>query len=117
MSIVLKIPVDADSAFAHTLVSVLDELVKKDRGLIPENNASAWYEHLVSEDSEGKVSAEAFVLLITPSENSEKGRDKWNTITSAVREVISDGSKTHSLMEGLAVSHSDISESKISFSS
>ena len=116
MSLFLKIPVDADSAFAHTLVSVLDELVKRDRGLIPENNASAWYEHIVSEGSDGKVTAEAFVLLITPSENSEKGQDRWNAISDAVQELISDDSKTHSLMKGVAVGYSGTSENKISFS-
>lgn len=117
MSLVLKVPVSADSAFAHKLVSVLDELVKEDRGLIPDKNSAAWYEHIISKDTSGSVNAEAFVLVITPSERFQEGQEKWAAISGAIRELVSDGTGTHALMEGNAVSSADVSENKISFSS
>ena len=117
MGLVLKVPVDADSAFAHKLVSLIDEIVKGDKGLIPDKESASWYEHLVSCDVDGKVNAEAFVLVITPTELHEEGQEKWNAISGSVRDALNDGEETRTLMRGWAMGYPNHSEQNITFPS
>ena len=116
MSLVLKIPVDADSAFAYKLASLLDDIVKEDPGLIPEDNSASWYEHLVSKNAEGQVNAEAFVLVITPLERQQEGHDKWSTISRAVRDLLEADGETSPLLKGWSVGRPGFSENKVSHS-
>ena len=115
MRVFLEFPTDATSAFAHSLTALLNQTLKDDQGLIPEDNSASWYEHLVSSDADGKVNAEAFVLLITPGELTEEGQDKWGAIADSLRSLLNDGDATRSLMHGRATGHPGHSESKISY--
>ena len=115
MGLTLKIHTEANSAFAYKVASLIDDLLKDDRGVIPEDNSAAWYEHLVSSDADGKVNAEAFVLVITPSELSEEGLGKWEAVSHSVRNLLNDGNETRSVMRGQAVGYPKHSESKVSF--
>ena len=115
MKLVLQIPADVNSAFAHSLTALLNQTLKDDQGLIPEDNSASWYEHLVSSDADGTVNAEAFVLLITPGELTEEGQEKWGAIAESIRNLLNDGDATRSLMKGRATGYPGHSESKISY--
>ena len=115
MRVFLEFPTDATSAFAHRLTALLNQTLKDDQGLIPEDNSASWYEHLVSSDADGKVNAEAFVLLITPGELTKEGQDKWGAIAESLRSLLNDGDATRSLMKGRATGNPGHSESKISY--
>ena len=115
MKLVLQIPADVTSAFAHSLTALLNQTLKDDQGLIPEDNSASWYEHLVSSDADGKVNAEAFVLLITPGQLTAEGQEKWAAIAESLRSLLNDGDATRSLMHGRATGNPGHSESKISY--
>ena len=100
MSVVLNIQVEADSAFAERLASLLNRSMKNDNGVIPHKDSATWYEHLVSTDADGEVKAEAFVMVITPADRFEEGHEKWNAISDSVRSLLDDGDKVRSLKHG-----------------
>ena len=100
MSVVLNIQVEADSAFAQRLASLLNRAMKNDNGVIPDKDSATWYEHLVSRGAEGEVKAEAFVMVITPSDRFDEGQEKWNAISNSVRSLLNDGDDVRSLKHG-----------------
>ena len=62
--------------------------------------SATWYEHLVSTDVDGEVKAEAFVMVITPADRFEEGREKWNAISDSVKCLLNDGDNLRSLKHG-----------------
>ena len=100
MSVVLNIQIEADSAFAQRLAALLNRSMKNDNGVIPHKDSATWYEHLVSTDADGEVKAEAFVMVITPSDHFEEGHEKWNAISDSVRNLLNDGDNVRSLKHG-----------------
>ena len=100
MATAFKVNVDADSALAHRLAYVLEKTDKNDRGVIPDDNSATWYEHLVSTDDDGEVSAEAFVLVIVPANRRDEGQKKWQTISESVQDLLNGGGKVSPLREG-----------------
>ena len=117
MRIVLEVPVDADSAFAHRLADRLKRVIKKDSGAIPNENSAAWYEHIVSSDTDGEICAEAFVLLIAPAGRHGEGQDKWDAISSSVRSLLADGDEVRHLERGHSRSYTNHSEDEVVFPS
>ena len=110
MKLVLQIPADAASAFAHRLNSMLKKMLRKDSGVIPNQDSASWYEHIVASNDDGEVCAEAFVLLIAPPGRFDEGQAKWNAISESVRSLLADGDEVRSLERGHSRGYSNQSD-------
>lgn len=112
MGLTLEIQTKADSAHAHYLASLFSGVINDDKGLIPQADSDAWYEHLVASDAEGEATAEALVLLITPAKGSQEGLKKWEAISEAVRGLLSDCGEVRPLTKGTAQCRKDLHKKK-----
>ena len=100
MATAFDVGVDADSAFARRLAYIADKTGKNDKGVIPDEDSATWYEHLVSTDDDGRVNAEAFVLVIVPASHQEEGQEKWQAISESVQDLLKSGGTVQPLREG-----------------
>lgn len=116
MGLTLKIPMKADSAYAHYLASLFSGALENDKGLIPPADSDAWYELLAVSDAEGEATAEALVLLITPAKGSKEGLKKWEALSEAVRDLLGDGGEVRALTKGTAQRRKDLHKKKVSLS-
>ena len=107
MRLFLEVPIEATSAFAHWLTNILKKTIRKDTGVIPNQDSASWYEHLVTYNDDGEVCAEAFVLLIASPGRIDQGQAKWHAISDSVRNLLVDGNELRSLERGHARGYSN----------